>query len=349
MEQLPLFNSKVTETSSMVARGPLDAESECWLETFQANRMRDGAHPRSVAREVSQLRSLAREVSNYCCGGSITLLVIEPGLVARALLKPLNPVSQSTGRSRLIAVQRFVHVISPLLGHDSVRLVQMLDGLLPAQRSVGWHTLGIVVAGSTTRRRRRGPTLETGDLHALVSAAVNCSTCGHEHRDRALVALHCWSGLRPEEIVRLRWEDLKAGRTSTDELRYAATIIRAGQEITLPILDPAINALEPLAIGLGGWIGVLTGYVFRAGRGSERPLSYRAARDILRSACHHADLPTVEATQLRAAFAYWLKSQGLSDHEVALVLGLKMVRSVDRLLTRHMQLSAQRRVREILQ
>jgi hypothetical protein len=49
---------------------------------------------------------------------------------------------------------------------------------------------------------------------------------------------------------------------------------------------------------------------------------------------------------LRAACAHWLRSQGLSDHEVAPVLGLAQVRSVDRLLRHHAALDAQRRVKE---
>ena len=61
-----------------------------------------------------------------------------------------------------------------------------------------------------------------------------------------------------------------------------------------------------------------------------------------------AGLPSVDAATLRSACAHWLRSQGLSDHEVAAVLGLARVRSVDRLLQRHTALDAQRTVREIL-
>lgn len=348
MQQLSLFDPFITDTSLMVRRGPLPEESECWLETFRAARVHDGAHPRSVAREVSQLRSLTREVWTGDNNDSVILLITEPHLVAHALCEPRRPVSRSTANTRFVAVQRFIQIVAPLVGRDPAHVVQALDDLLPEQRSVGWLTLGTVIAGSRTRMRRRGPTLEAEHLHALVDAAAENSTRGHAARDRALIALHCWSGLRPEEILRLRWEKLSVGRTSTDELRYAVTTRRAGREITLPILNPAIDALETLALERSGWIGLLTGTVFCAGYRLDRPLSYRAARDTVRLACRHAKIPIVEAAELRAAFAYWLKSQGLSDHEVAIVLGLRMVRSVDRLLTRHRQLNAQRRVREVL-
>jgi hypothetical protein len=81
----------------------------------------------------------------------------------------------------------------------------------------------------------------------------------------------------------------------------------------------------------------------------DRPLSYRAALEVLQGACRRAGLPAVESSTLRAACAHWLRSQGLSDHEVAAVLGLARVRSVDRLLRHHVALDAQRAVREILE
>jgi hypothetical protein len=69
---------------------------------------------------------------------------------------------------------------------------------------------------------------------------------------------------------------------------------------------------------------------------------------VLQVACRRAGLPTVESITLLAACAHWLRSQGLSDHEVAQVLGLARVRSVDRLLQGHAAIDAQRIVREIL-
>jgi hypothetical protein len=80
----------------------------------------------------------------------------------------------------------------------------------------------------------------------------------------------------------------------------------------------------------------------------EHALSYRTARDVLRAACRRAGLPAVETVELRAACAHWLRTQGLSSHEVAAVLGVARVRTVDRLLQRHAALDAQRCVREML-
>ena len=91
-----------------------------------------------------------------------------------------------------------------------------------------------------------------------------------------------------------------------------------------------------------------TGPVFHAVGRPDRPLSYRGARKVLVEACAGAGLPPVTSAELRAGCAHWLRSHGLSEHEVASVLGLARVRSVDRLLSRHHALDAQRRVRERL-
>jgi predicted transcriptional regulator len=59
-------------------------------------------------------------------------------------------------------------------------------------------------------------------------------------------------------------------------------------------------------------------------------------------------VPPAESAALRAGFAHWLRTQGLSDHEVASVLGIARVRTVDRLLARHAALDAQRCLRKVL-
>src|SRR5258708_6715840 len=86
-------------------RGPLDAVSEDLLACFQRGRLDAGAHPVTVAREVSQLRSLARELQ---VEGPLQALFRNPATLARVLLEPGAPISAATGRCRLVAAQRFV-------------------------------------------------------------------------------------------------------------------------------------------------------------------------------------------------------------------------------------------------
>ena len=66
----------------------------------------------------------------------------------------------------------------------------------------------------------------------------------------------------------------------------------------------------------------------------------------LARACRHAGLPVVDAVSLPGP-THWLRTRGLSHHEVAAVLGLTRVRSGDRLLRHHAALNAQPAVREV--
>jgi integrase len=268
-------------------------------------------------------------------------------LIARVLREPTSLIARSTGRARLLAVQRFIQIMGPGLGRDLAVDLAALDAQLPARRSTGWHTTGTLVAGTTGRRRRRGPTLGAADLRRIVDAAGSGES-GQAPRDRALVALHCFSGLRPEEIVRLRWEDLAPELTASGRYGLTARVERNGRHVRLLLPGPASDAVEALADVTGGTIEHSSGPVFCARGASGHGLSYRAARDVLQDVCRRAGLPRVDSVALRAACAHWLRSQGLSDHEVAAVLGLAKVRSVDRLLQRHAALDAQRAVREVL-
>jgi len=340
MKQLPLFgdSSPVRPRESAI-----DTRSEELLHTFRALRLSGGMSGRSVSREVSQLRSVARE-----CGiTSLRALFSHLERIAEVLREPRTPVSQSTGRARLLAAQRFITVMGPGLGRDVAADLATLDALLPARPSAGWHTAGTLVAGASGRRRRRGPTLTAADLELIVEAAAQANA-GHADRDRALVALHCFTGLRPEEAVGLRWQDITSEIAPGGHYTLMVTVERGGSERRLPVLGPAREAVQILAWTTGGPIGSLSGQVFRTGRASTRAMSYRTARDVVTAACRKAGLPTMQACELRSACAYWLHVQGLSAHEVAAVLGVARVRTVDRLLERHLALDAQRRVRNVL-
>jgi integrase len=318
------------------------------LATFEDARIAEGTHPRSARREVSQLRSLLREAGAGDPTVTLQALLRRVDLLAQALREPSIMISRSTGRARLLAVQRLIRTVARSLGRDPDADLAALDKRLPARRSNGWHTTGTLVAGTAGRRRRRGPTLDAADLRRLVEAA-GAGPIAQAPRDRALVALHCFSGLRPEEVVRLRWEDLSSELTVSGHYSLTVAVERGSRSARLPLPGPASDAVVALADTVGGAVECLFGPVFCARGAPARPLSYRAARDVLHDACRRAGLPPVESSTLRAACAHWLRSQGLSDHEVASVLGLARVRSVDRLLQQHTALDAQRTVRERLE
>jgi integrase len=205
MSQLPLFSVATNADSVSAEAREIDADTEGLLAAFQHARWAQGASSPSVRREVSQIRAVMREAQRVDPSVALKILVADPDLIARVLREPQVPISRSTGRTRLLAVQRLIGLIGQSLGRDPTADLMALDALLPARRATGWHTTGTLVAGATGRRRRRGPTLDATDLRRIVDAAG--SEVGvHPLRDRALAALHCFSGLRPEEIVGLLWQ-----------------------------------------------------------------------------------------------------------------------------------------------
>jgi integrase len=348
VSQLPLF-SLATKAGGApsAAKGRPDPDSERLLTAFSDARLGQGAHPQSVRREVSQLRAVLREARAINPSVALRSLLSDLELVGRALREPLVSISRATGRARLLAVQRFIWIMEPSQGRNPTADLRTLDVLLPARRATSWHTTGTLVAGSAGRRRRRGPTLDAADLHRIVEAAGR-QRGAQTDRDRALAALHCFSGLRPEEIVRLRWQDLATELTVQGRYGLTATVRRGGRDVRMLLPEPTSDAIEWLARAAGGTVETLTGPVFRARGGSDQHLSYRAARDVIEAACRRAGLPIVEAVALRAAYAHWLRVQGLSDHEVTSMLGLARVKSVDRLLRHHDALDAQRVVRAMM-
>lgn len=345
IQQVPLFSF---EPNHAAKRGPTDVASEALLSEFAAARLKSDAHARSVARDVSQLRALLR--SSLAIGGAHTLAALFADLrhVAQALYTPSIPISRSTGHARLLAAQQFIRFMCTVQEQDPTTALATLDQLLLHQPSSRWHASGALVVGSVSRSRRRIPTLTVGDLARLVQAAGAKKRPWRKTRDRALMALYCYTGLRTEEITHLEWDQVSRAVLPPGKLTFVIRVQRNSTEVILPLAKPAALMIAQLANSLGETIGSLSGPVFRSHGESVHALSYRAARDILRSACQSAGLPMVTAIDLRAACAYWFHSQGWSDHAIADSLGLARVRSVDRLLVRHKAIDAQRIVRDKL-
>ena len=197
MSQLPLFSlAPNIDPASAEGRGP-EADTERLLAAFRDARLAQGASQPSVRREVSQLRAVMREAGSVDPLVTLRTLVADPALIAQALREPRTPIARTTGRARLRAVQRFIGLMGRTLGRDPAAGLTTLDVLLPARRSAGWHTTGTLVAGTPGRRRRRGPSLDAADLRRIVDA-TGMTASPYAQRDRALVALHCFTGLRPQ-------------------------------------------------------------------------------------------------------------------------------------------------------
>jgi integrase len=146
--------------------------------------------------------------------------------------------------------------------------------------------------------------------------------------------------------VALRWSQLTV---DTDGGEVSVQVGRSGRSLRLLLASPAAGPLLALRE-----VSAVSGsaspdqYIFSRSARGDHPLTSRAAREIVRRACGRAGFPLATAPDLRAAFGYWLRARGPSDHETATVLGLRQVRSLDRLLGRHRALDAQRRIREAL-
>jgi integrase len=148
--------------------------------------------------------------------------------------------------------------------------------------------------------------------------------------------------------VALRWKQLSQDLTAAGFYGLVVTVKRQGKSVRLPLPDRARTALDDYAAVKWDVTDPLEGAVFTNSSCPPQQLSYRSTRAIVARACVDAGVPPAESAALRAGFAHWLRTQGLSDHEVASVLGIARVRTVDRLLARHAALDAQRCLREVL-
>src|SRR3954468_22582750 len=111
MKQLALFSQDIGATAATA--GPIrpDDDSTQLLAVFRDARMAEGAHPRSVKREVDQVWALAREAGSANQPATLRMLLTDVDLLARLLREPPSMISRTTGRARLLAVQRFIRIV----------------------------------------------------------------------------------------------------------------------------------------------------------------------------------------------------------------------------------------------
>jgi integrase len=347
LSQAPLFDLPApARDRSEINREPLDSDSERLVRAYRVVRLSAGTTASAAAREVSQLRSVVRVARRRHGPVTLATLVSHPRQLADILACPDRELARSTVRARINAIQRFLSVMAQYLGCDGEAVFGELAQYLPMRPSSGWYRVGTLLAGTPVRRRRRGPALYPDDLRGIVAAAA--AVRGERGvRDCALVALHCYTGLRPEEVIALRWEDVRKAIAAPGRTILEVHVTRACATLCLPIPVPAAGPLHAWEQVCRVSSGCLSGPIFVRTRRTGKPLSYRAARDIVRTACRQAGLPELESHALRCAAAYWLRTQGLSDHQIAQALGIARVRTIDRMLKPHADLDAQREARAV--
>jgi integrase len=94
--------------------------------------------------------------------------------------------------------------------------------------------------------------------------AAGTATGGHSIRDHALAALHRFSGLRPEEVVRLCWENLDTELAAGGRYGLTAAVVRGGRTTKLLLPTPASDAIKALARESGGTVESLSGPILCA-------------------------------------------------------------------------------------
>jgi integrase len=298
------------------------------ISAYRRWRAESGVTEATLAAEVSQLRSLARQAEQRS-GSTLKDLRGKPQEAAQLIERAGQTLSLSTVLTRVRAFQRFLMMgVSPYLGRQRV---EAFRSALPKKASRGWHDAGVSPAGARTRRRMPGPTPTIDALEAIVEAGLARSL-----RSAALASLACFSGLDVKEMRELRWRDLHWHDDGASPY-WEVKVRRRGHRTSVFVVGPGAKAL--LKHGLSSGLD-RDSYVLQ-GRDSGEPLSERALRDDLKQTCASAGWPRSTRPQLLSAFAAWLRSRGFDDHSIRLTIGRRRAATVDRMLHRQTQLEAQ--------
>jgi integrase len=298
------------------------------VSAYRRWRAESGVAEATLAAEVSQLRSLARQAEQRS-GSTLSDLRGKPQEATQLIEQAGQSLSLSTILTRIRAFERFLMMgASPYLGRQRV---EAFRAALPKKASRGWHEAGVSPAGTRTRKRMPGPTPTLEALEAIVEAGLSRSL-----RSGAVAALACFSGLDVKEMRELRWRDLHWHDNGASPY-WEVKVRRRGHRATVFVVGLGAKALlkHGLSSGLDRDASVLRG------RESGEPLSERALRDDLKHTCASAGWPRATRPQLLSAFAAWLRSCGFDDHSIRLTVGRRRAATVDRLLHRQTQLEAQ--------
>ena len=306
----------------------LPGDTEALIDRFKEACRRHGKAPSTIAAEVSQLRSVARDAKTHL-GMALEELILQPEEAAELIELAGRACGRSTVLTRSRALQRLAML---RLGEGEGRSwVTAFRNALPKTKSSGWHDIGLSLPGTRGRARPRSPTPDTDALEAILRLATSRSVV-----NGAIAGLACFSGLELDEICELRWSDL-TWRDDSDATFCEVWVHRRGRR-TPCLIDPmGARPLFSLALTSGLQRG---SYVF-PGRKDGEHLSKTAMRDRLRHLCEGAGWPGLSRSQLTAAFVLWLRQHGLDDHSIRLNLGRRRAATIDRLTRSHGSIAAQ--------
>ena len=333
MQPRQLVLPELGEPRAPGAATAIDDASGEFLARYEAERGKEVAAA-TVRSEVSQLRVIARAGLGLNPMRVLLELLDEQPLLARLLTSPPSPIAESTARLRLRAVIAALAVdVSPERGRERQDVQR---ALLPHRPTRRWDESGAGVVGQRNRARPPSPTIGPHELVGIVARAGRDES--HALRDRALVGVLAFSGLQLGEAVGLRW---MAASWDPQFEGFVVGVVRAGEEPRLPVLGEGARQLIRYRLSLSS-SSAPSEFVF-SGRFGDRGLDERQARRILADAGRQSGLSPMRRSDLRRGFVSWLRAAiGLTDHEIARVLGVRDLRAVDRLSRSSASLHGQR-------
>lgn len=313
---------------------PALSEDELLLVArFRAARDAQNAATRTIDAEVSQLRTLRRDLIRRGTGTSLTEIVSNPALAGVLLMESSQSCLPPTMETRLRAVQRLLQL--DVSHEDGRRRLAALDAALPSGPSRGWHDAGIRVGGQRGRVIQR-PTLDVAALRDILHVAE-----AESPESGALAGLLCCSALPLASICALRWRDVTWG---ADRMSCTVSLGQERGRRDFVIIGPAPGVLIRLHVGTRREDSE---FVF-PGRKTGTPITTRAAHEKLKGWAARAGLAQVTRHGLASALAESLRAAGVDDPSIQVVMGRRQVRSVDHLLAAHLRLESQRRVQAAL-
>ncbi len=309
----------------------LSPETKALIGRFKEARLESGKAASTIAAEVSQLRSLAKDAKTHL-GMALADLFDRPDSAAELI----ELAGRSSGHSTVLTRSRALQRLAMLqLGDGEGRgWITAFQSSLPKRKGSGWHDSGLSLPGSRERIRPRSPTPDPDALEAILRLAVSRSPL-----DGTIAGLACFSGLELDEICELRWSDV-TWRDDSASTFCEVTVHRRGRRTTCLIVPMGARPLLSLALTSGLQ---RDNYVL-PGRKEGEHLSKGAIRNRIKCMCESAGWPGLTLSQLTAAFVVWLRKHGYDDHSVKLVLACRRVATVDRLLRSHECIASQIRV-----
>lgn len=232
------------------------------LENFRASLADQDVSPRSIESYVSDITAFFN-----AAGHNDPAMITTPGITAYRKQLVAAGRKPATINRALIALRRYLDdcLKRGLIPDNPAAPVRLLDQVAPPPRQLTDHEIRVLLAAAR----------KYGGRHTL--------------RDTAIITLFLHTGLRREELINLRPEDIQLSE------RKGTLIVRSGKggkRREIPLNATARGAAQTLLSAEFPQIDRLI------------PLTPRAINAMLQRYSHHARIDLVTPHDLRHAFGY---------------------------------------------